>query len=112
MLPIAVQHGTAAMGMKAFGDNFILKSNVMSPVQMLQYPMSLPISIQITGIDGMPILRQALDAVRTFVQPTAEERAALLAKSAQVAMTGQTERYKTTHFFDGTMHNPQWLEEA
>ena len=112
VLPIAVQHGTAAMGMKAFGDNFILKSNVMSPVQMLQYPMSLPISIQITGIDGMPILRQALDAVRTFVQPTAEERAALLAKSAQVAMTGQTERYKTTHFFDGTMHNPQWLEEA
>ena len=112
VLPIAVEHGTAVLGMKAFGDNFILKSGVMPPVQMLQYPMSLPISIQITGIDGMPILQQALEAVRTFVPLTAEGRAALLAKSAQIAMTGTTERYKNSHFFDGTVRNPQWLEEA
>jgi diketogulonate reductase-like aldo/keto reductase len=112
VLPIALQRGTAVMGMKAFGDNFILKSGVVSPVQMLQYPMSLPISIQITGIDGMPILQQALEAVRTFVPLTAEARLALLAKSAQIAMTGTTERYKNSHFFDGTIRNPQWLEEA
>ena len=76
--------------------NFILKSRVMPPIQMLQYPMSLPISIQVTGIDGMPILAQALEAVRSYVPPTPEQRAMLLARSAQAAMTGRTELYKTT----------------
>ena len=112
VVPMAVARGTGIIGMKAFGDNFILKSRVVAPVQMLQYPMSLPISIQVTGIDGLPILAQALDAVRTYVAPTPEQRAALLARSAAVAMTGHTELYKTTEHFDGTNHNPQWLTEA
>ncbi len=112
VIPIAVRRGTGILGMKAFGDDFIVKTNLVTPIQMLQYPMSLPISIQITGIDSMPILQQALDAVRTFRPLTAEERASLLARTQQVASTGSTERYKTTHFFDGTVHNPQWLTEA
>ncbi len=112
VVPMAVARGTGIIGMKAFGDNYILKSRVVSPIQMLQYPMSLPISIQVTGIDGMPILAQALDAVRSYVPPTPEQRAALLARSAAVAMTGRTELYKTTEHFDGTNHNPQWLTEA
>ncbi len=112
VVPMAVARGTGIIGMKAFGDNFILKSGVVPPMQMLQYPMSLPISIQVTGIDGMDILHQALEAVRTYVPPTPEFRAALLTRSEQVAMTGQTEQYKTTLHFDGTNHNPQWLTEA
>ncbi len=109
VVPMAVARGTGIIGMKAFGDNFILKSRVVPPMQMLQYPMSLPISIQVTGID---VLHQALEAVRTYTPPTPEFRAALLARSEQVAMTGKTEQYKTTLHFDGTNHNPQWLTEA
>ena len=112
VVPMAVARGTGIIGMKAFGDNFILQSRVVPPMQMLQYPMSLPISIQVTGIDGMDILHQALEAVRTYVPPTPEFRAALLARSERVAMTGKTEQYKTTLHFDGTNHNPQWLTEA
>ena len=109
VLPVALSHGTAVLGMKAFGDDFILKSGVVTPVEMLQYPMNLPIAIQITGIDSMPILAQALQAVRSFVPMTAEQRAALLARSAQIAADGATERYKTSHHFDGTVKNPEWL---
>ncbi len=112
VVPMAVARGTGIIGMKAFGDNYILKSGTLPPMQMLQYPMSLPISIQVTGIDGMDILHQALEAVRTYVPPTPAFRAALLARTEQVAMTGTTERYKTTEHFDGTNHNPQWLTEA
>ncbi len=112
VVPVAVKHGTGILGMKAFGDDFILKTNLLTPVQMLQYPMNLPISVQVTGIDSMPILHQALDAVHTFHPLTVSERAELLAKTQQVASTGETERYKRTHFFDGTVHNPQWLTEA
>jgi hypothetical protein len=109
VLPIALQHGTGVLGMKAFGDPFILESNVATPIEMLQYPMSLPISLQVTGIDSLRILQQALEAVRTFKPLTQDQRNALLARTASVAATGDTERYKTSHHFDGTIQNPQWL---
>ena len=109
VLPVALAHGTAVMGMKAFGDPFILDTHVVSPIQMLQYPMSLPISIQITGIDSLPILQQALEAVRTYRPLSVQQRAELLAQTAQLAANGQTERYKVSNQFDGTVHNPQWL---
>ncbi len=109
VLPVALAHGTAAMGMKAFGDPFILDSKAASPIEMLHYPMSLPVSIQITGIDSLPILGQALEAVRSFKPFTAQQRADLLAKTADAAKDGKTERYKVSNHFDGTEHNPQWL---
>jgi predicted aldo/keto reductase-like oxidoreductase len=109
VLPIAIEHGAGVMGMKAFGDPFIVDSKVATPIEMLQYPMSLPISIQITGIDSMDILKQALEAVRTFKPMTQEQRKTLLAKSAIVAKTGLTERYKVSNHFDRTIQNPQWL---
>ncbi len=112
VVPMAVARGTGIIGMKAFGDPFILQSRVMPPMQMLQYPMSLPISSQMTGIDSMDILQQALEAVRTYMPPTPEFRAALLARSAEIAMTGKTERYKISEHFDGTIHNPGWLTEV
>ncbi len=112
VVPIAVRQGTGILGMKAFGDTFIYQSKVVSPIEMLQYPMNLPITTQVTGIDHMPILEQALEAVRTFEPWSAERIASVLDRSATVAMTGETERYKTSHHFDGTVHNPQWLTEA
>ena len=109
VLPVAVRHGTGVLGMKAFGDPFILDSKAATPMEMLQYPLGLPVALQVTGIDSMPILQQALDAVRTFRPLTAEQRATLLAKTEAVARDGQTERYKVSHHFDGTVQNPQWL---
>ncbi len=109
VLPVATAHGTAVLGMKAFGDAFIVKSGVASPIEMLHYPMSLPITLQVCGIDSMPVLQQALNAVRSFTPLTPEQRTALLAKTQAVAADGKTERYKTSHHFDGTVQNPQWL---
>jgi len=109
VLPVAVAHGTGVIGMKAFGDPFILDSKVASPTEMLHYPMSLPISLQVTGIDSLPVLQQALEAVRSFKPFTPEQRTALLARTAAVARDGRTERYKVSTHFDGTVQNPQWL---
>jgi hypothetical protein len=33
----------------------------------------------------------------------------LLAKTSKAAQVGEFERYKTSHHFDGTVLNPQWL---
>ncbi len=109
VLPVAVAHGTAVMGMKAFGDPFIVDTKVVSPIEMLQYPMSLPVALQITGIDSLQILQQALQAVRSFVPLTPEQRASILQRTAALAQDGHTEKYKISNHFDGTVHNPQWL---
>jgi diketogulonate reductase-like aldo/keto reductase len=109
VMPVALAHGTAVLGMKTFGDPFILDSGVASPAEMLHYPMSLPVSIQVCGIDKPMVLQQALDAVRSFVPPTDAERTALLWRTAAAAKDGSTERYKVSNQFDGTAHNPHWL---
>ena len=109
VLPVAIAHGTAVLGMKTFGDPFIYDSKAATPQEMLHYPMSLPIALQVCGIDHMPILQQALDAVRSFQPFTPEQRTALLAKTAAIAADGHTERYKVSTHFDGTYKNPEWL---
>jgi uncharacterized protein len=109
VLPIANQRGTGVLGMKTFGDTFIVDSKVMPPIDMLHYSMSLPTSLQVCGIDNQAVLDQTLEAVRTFQPLDAVQRAAILARSAAAAADGRTERYKTTDHFDGTVHNPQWL---
>ena len=91
------------------GSGIILKSKVVAPVECLHYAMSLPTSVVITGCDSMDLLQQALKTAREFKPLDDTQRAALLAKTAEVAKNGQFELYKTSTNFDGTTHNPQWL---
>jgi hypothetical protein len=37
------------------------------------------------------------------------EVTALLAKTSSASAKGEFELYKTSHHFDGTYHNPEWL---
>jgi uncharacterized protein len=109
VLPVLVQHDIGVLGMKPMGDKIILKSKTATPVECLHYSMNLPTSVVITGCDSMNILQQALDAARSFGPMNHDEVASLLAKTAPAAGKGEFERYKISHDFDGTFHNPQWL---
>ena len=109
VLPVLVKHNIGVLGMKPMGDKLILDSKTASPVECLHYAINLPTSVVITGCDSVEILHQALDAARSFKPLGTEEVASLLAKTAVAAKDGQFEGYKTTHNFDGTVHNPQWL---
>ena len=108
-LPILVKHNIGVLGMKPMGDKIILESKTATPVECLHYAMSLPTSVVITGCDSMQILQQALDAARNFKPMSNDEVAAVLSKTAPAALKGEYEQYKTTHNFDGTYQNPQWL---
>jgi tyrosyl-tRNA synthetase len=109
VLPVLVKNEIGVLGMKPMGDHIILDSKTASPVECLHYAMNLPTAVVITGCDSMRILEQALDAARSFQPMKPGEVEALLAKTAQAAQLGQFEHYKTTHEFDGTYQNPQWL---
>jgi predicted aldo/keto reductase-like oxidoreductase len=109
ILPIVTKDRIGVLGMKSMGDPFILKSKTVTAVECLHYAMNLPTTVVITGCDSLPILQQALGAARTFQPMDSSQVAALLARTAKAAAAGQFELYKTTHHFDGTVHNPQWL---
>ncbi len=109
VLPVLLKHRIGVLGMKPMGDHFILDSKAVTPVECLQYAMNLPTSVVIAGCDSLPILEQALNAARSFRPLSETQASALLAKTATAAQSGQYEPYKTTHHFDGTYHNPQWL---
>jgi predicted aldo/keto reductase-like oxidoreductase len=109
VLPVLVENDIGVLGMKPMGDHFILESKTVTPVECLHYAMNLPTSVVITGCDSMQILNQALDAARSFRPMNSNEVAAVLARTTQAAQSGRYELYKTTHNFDGTYQNPQWL---
>jgi len=109
VLPVLIDKEIGVLGMKPMGDPFILESKTVSPVECLQYAMSLPASVVITGCDSIQVLEQALNAARNFRQMEPKEIEALLSKTAQAAQGGRYELYKTSHHFDGTYQNPEWL---
>ncbi len=110
VVPVLLREGIGVLGMKSMGDGLVLKSKTATPVECLQYAMSLPTSVVITGIDSMDILKQDLEVVKTFKPLTEKETADLLARTAKAAAKGAFERFKTTNGFDSTA-NPAWLGE-
>jgi predicted aldo/keto reductase-like oxidoreductase len=109
VLPVALKHQTAVLGMKPMGDHFILDSKAVTPVECLHYAMNLPVSVVITGIDSLPILDQAVNAAKSFQPLSGSQVSALLAKTQEIAQNGQFELYKTSHHFDTTVKKPQYL---
>lgn len=109
VIPVLTENHIGVLGMKSMGDHFILDSKTVTATECLHYSMNLPTSVVITGCDSMPILQQALDAARSFQPMDSSQVAALLAKTSKAAEAGQFELYKTSHQFDGTYANPEWL---
>ena len=109
VLPLLLRDEIGVLGMKAFGDPFILRSNTVAPIECLHYVLNLPVSTVITGIDSVQVLEQDLQAARTFAPLSQEAVANLLARTADAAATGKYELFKTSNRYDGTAQNPHWL---
>ena len=71
VVPEALKQKVAVLGMKSFGDNIILKSGVVEPMDCLRYSLNVPVSVLITGINSKMLLDQAFTAVKSF-QPMDE----------------------------------------
>lgn len=112
VLPRLVQNQIGVLGMKPIGAGKILKSNTVSAVECLQYALSLPTSVVITGCDSMKVLDQAIEVATTFKPLAPEAMQALLAKTAPAAAEGKFETFKTSDEHDSTAKNPKWLSKA
>jgi len=109
VIPVALKQGTGILAMKTFGDNYILRSKTVEPIEALHYGLSQPVSVVITGIDSPAVLDQAIQATKTFKPLTQTEIASLLDRTREAASEGKFELFKTTNHFDGTAANPKWL---
>ena len=110
VLPVLVREGIAPLAMKSMGSGALLSSRTVTAVECLHYSMSLPVSTVITGIDSMDILKQALEAVKSFKPLSAADVQTLLLKTADVARDGKYELFKTSSKHDSTAKHPEWLE--
>jgi predicted aldo/keto reductase-like oxidoreductase len=111
VLPELVKQQMGVLGMKPIANGLILKSGAVTATECLHYALNLPTSVVITGCDSMEILDQALEAVRTFHPMSGAEVQALLARTAEVASSGEFELFKTTSIYDATASHPAWLGE-
>ena len=113
VVPLLVQRKIGILGMKTFGDHFILDKvladKLSNPIEMLHYSMTMPVSVVVCGIDRMEILEQALTAARTFQPLTASQISSLLSRTQVAAANGSTELFKTTPHFDTTAMHPEYL---
>jgi predicted aldo/keto reductase-like oxidoreductase len=109
VIPVAQKHGMAVLGMKPLANGAILKTNTITAIEGLHYAMSVPVTVTITGCDSMTVLQQALGVARNFRPLDLQQKIAILKKTAPVGDAGKFEAYKSSHIYDGTFNNPQWL---
>ncbi len=109
VLPKLNELGIAPLAMKSMGDSHVLKSGKVTPVECLEYSLSLPVSVVITGCERMEILDQAIQVAQGFTPLTPAQKTALLERTREAASSGKFEPFKTTSTFDSTAQNPAWL---
>jgi predicted aldo/keto reductase-like oxidoreductase len=112
VLPVALDKRMGVLSMKPIGSGIILESRTVSAVECLQYALSRPTSVVITGCDSMGVLDQAINTVLHYQPMTQDQIEDLLGRTREAAMTGKYEKFKTSDRFDSTAHHPEWLRSA
>jgi len=108
VLPEVLKRGIAALGMKSMGgggEPILL--GAVTPEEALRYAMSLPVTVTISGIDTLSVLRQNLAVARGFTPLTEKEMQALRDRCAPLAADGHLELYKSTMKYDGNVCREQ-----
>jgi len=112
VLPELTKRNIGVLGMKSIGDTVILKSGAVTALECLQFSLSRPVSVQITGIDKPEILEQAIKAALTYDKVSKDQMTAILERTKPYALEGKWELFKTSALFDSTAQHPEWLGSA
>lgn len=97
VLPELARQGIAAIGMKSMcGEGIPVKKRSVSARDALRYAMSLPVSVTVSGIDSLKVLRQNVGVARGFVPLSSSAMDRLRKQAAPHAIDGRFELYKTS----------------
>jgi uncharacterized protein len=100
VLPEAVKRQLGIVGMKPMAFQNAPKSGLVTSTECLQYAMSLPVSVTITGCETMERMETALAAARNFKPLGALAMQALRDRMRSLVKNGESEPYKITTDFD------------
>ncbi len=108
VLPVLLQRNIGVLAMKSLGGTGVIVEKAGIPVDIaLRYVLSLPVSTLVSGIDSEKVLDQNLKIVRELRPLTADEKAAIEARTLAMAGDGRFELFKSSKMFDGPVHRKQ-----
>lgn len=111
VVPVCLKQNVGVIGMKGLGGGFpqarLLEKLSLTPEDCLRYALSLPVSVQVAGINSMFHLEQDLAIARDFKPMTEAEMKAFRDKVKTPAGDGRHELFKSTKIHDGPHHRRQ-----
>jgi aryl-alcohol dehydrogenase-like predicted oxidoreductase len=109
VLPLATQRKMGIIGMKSLGGTGqAILEGLVTIEEALRYAMSVPgVSVTVSGVDSLAILRQNLAIAREFKPLREDEMQALRQRAFDAAGDGHFELYKTSTRFDAKVGREQ-----
>jgi predicted aldo/keto reductase-like oxidoreductase len=111
VVPVCLDKNAGVIGMKGLGggwpDGRLLSDAGLNPEECYRFCLSLPVSVQVMGINTMAQLKQDLAIVRSLTPMSIPEMDDALARVKTVAGDGRYEQFKSTTNFDGPHHRIQ-----
>jgi aryl-alcohol dehydrogenase-like predicted oxidoreductase len=108
VLPEAQKQKLAIFGMKSMGGSGeMIKNGVLTPEEALRYAMSMPVTVTISGMNDLDVLKQNLGIAAGFVPMTQNELSTLRSRCQPDAADGHCELFKTSVMYDGDIGREQ-----
>lgn len=111
VVPVCLANNTAVIGMKGLGGGWpngrFLSHAGLTPEECYQFCLSMPVSVQVMGINTLAQLKKDVQIVREFVPMTPAELESVLGRFKTVAGDGRHEQFKSSTDFDGPHHRIQ-----
>jgi predicted aldo/keto reductase-like oxidoreductase len=111
VVPECLKKNVGVIGMKGLAGGYpqgrLISHAGLTAEQCYRYCLSLPIAVQVMGINSMAHLKADVALARNFKPMSAQEKQALLARVKDAAGDGRHELFKSTKNFDGPHHRKQ-----
>lgn len=111
VVPVCLKKNVGVIGMKGLAGGYpqgrLLSHVKLTAEECYRYCLSLPIAVQVMGINTMDQLKADVALARAFQPLTTQARQQLLAKVKDVAGDGRHELFKSTKNYDGPHHRRQ-----
>jgi aryl-alcohol dehydrogenase-like predicted oxidoreductase len=108
VLPELNRRGIAALGMKSMGGSGeMVRHGAVTAHEALAYAMSLPVTVTISGMESIGVLKQNLEVARGFQPLSAAAMQQLRDHCRFDASDGRWELFKTTKKYDGDLGREQ-----
>ncbi len=101
ILPRCLERRIGVLAMKTNGGGHLLRTDVVTPEECMNYALSLPVATVVSGMKNVEELRENAETARKHKPMTMQERSQLLEKTKELALTGEHEPFKSTNRYDG-----------